>query len=123
MKLAPQKKLTEGDSTQGLIYILNNFMDFVFRAFNKNVTIEDNTPYQVFNLSFTTQATYSSGAWNELRLRVTPARQVLGVLLLQIVPTPASAQLSWTQEGQDVVITGISGLSDSISYTFRVLVL
>lgn len=123
MRIPPQKRIQETTVTAGVISILNNFMDFVYRAFAKNITIEENTPYQIKEVSFTTTSTYSGGTFVPLELKIDPQRIVKGVVVLWISSGTVTATPRWSQVGANVVISNLSGLSNSTEYTIRLLII
>lgn len=123
MRLAPQKRLSTQTNQGGILEILNNFMDFVYRAFNRNITIEDNTPYQFVDVSFTTRSDYSGGNFVDLQLLVSPSRTVKGVIPVYVSTGTISGTIEWNQQGKNVIISNIPGLSNSTNYVVRFLVL
>lgn len=123
MKVPPQKKLDNSTKPEGFVEILNNFMDFFFRAFNKNITIEENTPYQIKNLSFVTPSDYGSGGFGRLSVKIEPKRQIQGVVALFCSPGSISGTPTWAQVGQNIEISYIPGLAADTSYSVRLLLI
>jgi hypothetical protein len=122
MRVPPFKRIDSQTDSVSIVAILNNFMDFVFRAFRKNLTFQENTPYQVVTLPFTTLSTYTIGEFGPLEVKVDPPRQVVGVLVLNSVPAAITETPRWVQEGGNVKITWLAGLADNLECTVTLLI-
>lgn len=94
---------------------IGNWIDLILDGLNGNLSLEDNTLHQFLEVAFTTSATYSTGDWTVLKIKVDPMRKVRGVLVTQCSPA-AQIALDWTQVGENVVLGRPLGLSNSTSY-------
>ena len=133
MKLPNIKKILREDLkgaeawVSGLIDPLNNFMEQVYQALNKNITFSENIAANIRELTVKTSSTYPTMDRIEfltgLRVRST------GLILLQAyekatyVPVAGPVYVAWTEEDGNILIYNITGLSASKIYIVRVLVI
>lgn len=129
MKLPTIKKIMREDLKSApdwvgrLIDPVNSFMESVYTALNKNITLYDNISSFVKEVTYRTPATYPTGVdnvsfLNELRTRAT------GVVILQAFDnatyTPVSiGNIAWIEDASGIVIYPVTGLQASKTYTFR----
>jgi len=99
-----------------------NWIDLILDGLNGNLSLQDNTVHQFLDITFNTSATYSTGDWTVLKLKVDPVRKVRGVLVLQCFPV-AQIALDWTQVGGEVVLARPLGLSNSTSYKLSLFII
>lgn len=112
---------------QGLLTVLNNFMEVVYGALNRNLSFSEN-----FRAEFK-YFTLTAGATADLnKFRFTPALKLKpsGVLLMQVtevggnyvVLTSPISIPSWRWESNQIIIESIAGLTNTKQYQVTVLV-
>lgn len=132
MKLPTIKKIMREDLKNApdwvgrLIDPVNSFMESVYTALNKNITLYDNISSFIKEITYRTPSTYPTGVdnisfLNELRARAT------GVVILQAFDnasyTPVSiGNISWIEDASGIVIYPVTGLQASKTYTIRLAV-
>lgn len=130
MRLPTQKKILREDvnDAKDLIDPLNSFMESVYQALNKNITLQENIASFVYELSYSTPATYPTGVLpvsilNQLRTRP------IGVQVLQAVekstydPAPGPVFVPWAENSAGgISLRTITGLEASKTYLIRLLV-
>lgn len=131
MKLPTIKKILREDVKDapswiaGIIDPVNSFMENVYTALNKSITLTDNISSFIKEVSYTTPASYPSMAnvsfLNTLRTRAT------GVIIMQAFETatytPVSiGNLAWIEDVNGIVLYPISGLAASKTYTLRLVI-
>lgn len=132
MKLPTIKKILREDVKDapswigGIIDPVNTFMENVYTALNKNISLTDNISSFIKEITYRTPSTYPMGVENvsfvnQLRTRAT------GVLVMQCFDnadyTPvATSNIAWVEDVNGIVIHTILGLSASKSYTVRLAV-
>jgi hypothetical protein len=112
-----------------LLSPLNQFIEEVYSAFNKNLTIPENVKGQIKNLSFRTSSSYtSSKEFTEITYLNTLGRKTQILLLgyVEEIGTPKKKHdaitVSWYDNNDGTVtIHYISGLSNSKNYNITVL--
>jgi len=123
MRVPTFKHIGQDATDEGVISVLNSFMDFVFRAFRKNITIQENTPYSIVKLVVKTSGTYTIGDFDPLLIKIDPMRTVEGVVVLNCNPAGITQTPTWVQEGGNVRITWLHGLADNQTYAITLLIL
>lgn len=133
MKLPTIKKILREDVKEapswvnGLIDPLNAFMETVYQALNKNLTLTENVASFTTEIIYKTVSTYptSQGTFDfQSTLRTRP----IGVMLMQIydksnyTPPPGPVYIPWTSQGSQIVLDTITGLEASKSYLIRLVV-
>lgn len=129
MKLPTIKKIMREDLKNApdwvgrLIDPVNSFMESVYTALNKNITLYDNISSFIKEVTYKTPATYPTGVenvsfLNELRTRAT------GVVILQAYEnatyTPVSiGNIAWVESTAGIVIYPVTGLAPDKTYTIR----
>lgn len=133
MKLPTIKRILREDLREapnwvvGLIDPLNTFMEMVYQALNKNITLTENVASFVQELVYTTPSTYptvdNKSFTNELKTRP------FGVQLLQAyerqtyLPPPGPVYVPWTLNSlNQIVVHPITGLEASKTYVIRLLI-
>lgn len=105
---------------------MNSFMESVYTALNKNITLSENISSFIKEITYKTPTTYPVGVdnvsfLNELRVRAT------GVIILQAFDkasyTPVSiGNLAWIEDTSGIVIYPLTGLQADKNYTIRLAV-
>jgi hypothetical protein len=113
-----------------LLSPLNQFIEEVYSAFNKNLTIPENVKGQIKNLTFRTSSNYTSASkeFTEITYLNTLGRKTQILLLgyVEEIGTPKKKHdaitVSWYDNNDGTVtIHYISGLSNSKNYNITVL--
>lgn len=113
-----------------LLSPINQFIEEVYSAFNKNLTIPENVKGQIKNLTFRTPANYTSGAkgFPEITYLNTLGRktQILILGYIEEIGNPKKkhdpATISWYDNNDGTVsIQYITGLSNSKEYNITIL--
>lgn len=112
-----------------LLSPLNQFIEEVYSAFNKNLTIPENVKGQIKNLTFRTSSNYtSSKEFTEITYLNTLGRKTQILLLgyVEEIGTPKKKHdaitISWYDNNDGTVsIHYISGLSNSKNYNITIL--
>jgi hypothetical protein len=112
-----------------LLSPLNQFIEEIYSAFNKNLTIPENVKGQIKNLSFRTASNYESAkTFTEITYLSTIGRKTQVLLLgyVEEIGTPKKKHdaitVSWYDNNDGTIsIHYISGLSNSKNYNITVL--
>jgi hypothetical protein len=139
-KLPNIKKISREDVKDAPSWIdriinpLNTFMEQVYYALNKNITFSENIACNIKDLEFKSLSTYTtaiptSSGFSKISF-THGLSKVSGVLVLQLsekgnnytILTSAST-IDWSESNGTIHINYITGLSDSKTYSLRVLVL
>ncbi len=113
-----------------LLSPLNQFIEEVYSAFNKNLTIPENVKGQIKNLTFRTSSSYTSASkdFTEITYLNTLGRKTQILLLgyIEEIGTPKKKHdaitISWYDNNDGTVtIHYISGLSNSKNYNITIL--
>lgn len=118
MILPSLKRLQRGDSQEQQMTTLNNFMQTVYAALNKRLSLQDNFETQEFVAEV-------NGDTPSLEFPSTlsrPARLVLPVQVLLGLPT-GPVTVTWAQVGNIIRITDITGLGAGVQYHIKLLAL
>lgn len=131
MKLPVVKKILREDLkdapgwVNGLIDPINSFMETVYQALNKNITFSENVGCFIKTVSYKTPSTYPTmddiEFVNSLRTKAT------GIIVLQAidenyVPAVGPVYVPWVENNGAIVISSITGLAASKTYSIRLLV-
>jgi hypothetical protein len=111
----------------GLIDPLNGFMETVYQALNRNLTLTENVASFVKELTYTTISTYPTDQdimkfQNSLKVKPT------GVMLMQaydkvtFLPPTGPVYIPWTYDGTQIIIRPITGLAADKTYIIRLAV-
>jgi len=132
MKLPSTKKILREDVKDApawastMIDLLNNFMESVYQALNKNITYSDNLAVFVKDLTYKTPTSYP--LMEDVKFVNSLKTRALGVQLLQIVdrstyqPAPGPVYVPWVEDNGVIVIKPIAGLIADTTYQIRLLV-
>jgi hypothetical protein len=114
-----------------LLSPLNSFIEQVYTAFDKNLTIPENVSSQLESIEFTTKSDYSSGQnFEEISIRRKIPRYATFLLIGNVMDasdprkkftTPVFA--SWSDDNGIIKIRYISGLTNSVKYKIYLLIL
>lgn len=99
-----------------LLTTINSFMDYVFKALDKDLTFEDNFSGTIVTLEYTGGDTLTVGSPLN--------RPVVGILLLSIQGEGLTAanSVQWRQIGQDIEITSVPGTTNGNVYSVKLLI-
>lgn len=132
MKLPTLKKILREDLKDApgwvnpLIDTLNNFMETTYQAFNKNITFSQNIASFVKDITYNTPSTYpvmdDIEFTSQLKTKATGVIVVQAYERLTYVPAPGPVYVPWVEDNQTIVVSSITGLAASKSYTIRLLV-
>lgn len=102
---------------------VNNFMQTVYQALNKNIN-EDNLTSQIKELTYITTASYPTAAIVEFQS--TLKTKALGLQIMQVyekdnyTPAPGPCYAPWVDNNGTIKISSITGLEASKTYIIRV---
>lgn len=134
MKLPTARKILREDLKgapdwiSGIIDPINSFMEKIYQAMNKNITLQENIASFIKEITYTTEATYPNSQGkvtfkNELKTRP------IGVLLMQIydknnyIPPVGPVYVPWVQNKDgDLEIHTITGLRPGVTYIIRLVI-
>ncbi|MDD1679778.1 MAG: hypothetical protein LUO93_11425 [Methanomicrobiales archaeon] len=113
---------------ESLIYILNNFMEVVYGALNRNLSFSENFRAELKTFTITAGATADL---NKFRFTTALKNKPSGVLPMSVnelggnyvVLTAALSIPSWRWESGEIIIESITGLTSTKQYTITVLVI
>lgn len=130
-KLPPQKKILREDVkgaptwVNSIIETMNNFMENVYQALNKNIN-DENMASQVKEITYRTPSTYPTmddiEFTSELKIKAT------GLSVLQVyersnyTPPPGPVWVPWVEDNGVIIIGPITGLEASKTYLVRLRV-
>ncbi len=132
MRLPSQKKILREDLkdapdwVSGIINPVNNFMESVYQALNKNITFSENIASFVKEISYKTPSTYPTVANVEFASQL--RTKAIGVEVLQAfdkdnyTPAAGPVYVPWVEENGVIVIGSITGLQANKTYLIRLLV-
>ena len=114
-----------------LLSPLNSFIEQVYSAMDRNLTLPNNVSSQLESIEFTTSSTYSaSQTFPEISIRRTIPRYTTFVIVGNVMDsgnpqkkftTPVFP--SWSDENGIIKIRYISGLTNSTKYKIYLLIL
>lgn len=127
MKLPIQKKILREDLkdapdwANGIIQPINQFMEIMYQAMNKNVD-ETNLTSQIKEVVITVPSTYP--VMDAIKFQSTLKIKATGCTILQIINKSnylpvASGNPAWIDNNGVITITEIQGLTASNTYTIR----
>lgn len=133
MKLPTIKKILREDVKDapswisGVIDPVNSFMENVYTALNKSITLTDNISSFIKEISYRTSASYPDPILDKTNFMNTLRARATGLMVMQAFETasyvPVSiGNLAWTEDSSGIVIYPISGLAASRAYTIRLVV-
>ena len=116
------------DWIEKLLTPLNQFMESVYGALNKNLALEANVTAQIKELTFSTDT--SGAIQGDLSFQRTLKTKAKGLLVLQLLedadnhtPHEGAVHVDWLDISGVIEIYAISELSPSTDYRIRVLLL
>ncbi len=133
MKLPQSKKILKEDVkdapswVDNIIGPINSFMETVYQAMNKNITLSENIASFLKEITYTTPSTYPSGVDNVEILNTLKSRAI-GVMVMQAyekntyIPAAGAVYVPWVESNTNIVISTITGLAASKTYIIRLLV-
>ncbi len=115
------------DRVSGIIDPMNSFMQAVYLALNRNITLTENVSSFIREMTYNTPPSYPSGVdpisfKNELKIKP------IGVLVLQIydksnyTPAVGPVYVPWVEDDGDIIISTLTGLVASKSYLLRLVI-
>lgn len=129
--LPPIKRITKEDLggapawIDRLLYPLNLFLNTIYGALNKNITLSENIDCQL--ASFTViagAAAINNTAKFMLTLKHPPTMLIVGSaqkVTGNYTPIAAAVTVDWNYDGSAINITAITGLTNGSTYTFNVV--
>jgi len=115
------------DWINGILSVMNQFMEEIYQSYNRNLTIPENVAGQIKTLDVVTTSTYTSGNFAEIRFSSELKRRMTILLIGQVVqsddPTTKYNYCfpSWEDNNGTIVVRFISGLADSKKYKITFL--
>lgn len=111
----------------GLIDPLNSFMETVYQTLNSNVTFQDNIASFFKEITYITPASYPSGVedisfQNDLKTRAQGVVVVQAYDKTTYTPMLDPVYVPWVENQGQIVVSKITGLEASKTYTIRLLV-
>lgn len=118
------------DWIDNLLSPLNSFIESCYTNLNRNISFVDNVNCKIFEYTFTTKATYTTGGWDNINVSVKLNNKINGVMLLSVNNQTDTAALSltaksveWDEQPNTCRIKYIAGLANSTKYTIRILII
>lgn len=111
----------------GLIDPLNGFMETVYQALNRNLTLNENVASFLTEQTYTTISTYPTGQALFQFKNLLKTRPI-GVMVMQVydkatyLPPPGPVYIPWTLNGDQIVIRTITGLEADKTYLVRLVI-
>ena len=130
--LPPIKRITKEDLKDApawidrLLYPLNLFLDFTYRAMNGNLTFVDNITAQKYGFTITAGA-----AATDNTLKFTPTINKRPEFILctatekntNYAPIAQAVYVEWFYDGSFIQISSITGLTNGKIYDFLILII
>lgn len=132
MRLPSQKKILREDLKDApnwiepLISVVNNFMENVYQALNRNITLTENVSCFIKEMVYITPSTYPT--MENVEFMSSLKTKAIGVTLLQAVdrstyvPATGPVYVPWVEDNSNIVIYPIQGLQANKTYNIRLLV-
>lgn len=133
MRLPTQKKILREDLkdapsyVNGIIEPVNTFMEAVYQALNKNITLQDNIASFIKELIYTTPSTYPAGV-EDVSFRNTLRTRPTGVMVMQAyertayVAAPGPVYVPWIEDDGNIIVSTVTGLVASKTYLIRLVI-
>lgn len=131
--LPPIKRITKEDLKDApswitrLLYPLNQFLDSVYGALNRNLTFEENIRAQITTFTIVAGAAASN---NTTSFALTLKRIPIGLFVVNkrkvsgnYAAIGAAVEVEWNYDGTAVQITSITGLTNGSTYSFTVILI
>lgn len=132
MKLPTQRKILREDLKDAppwigpMIDILNNFMEAVYQALNRNLTFRENIASFIKDVVYITPSTYPAmgeiSFLNELKTKASGVTVLQAVEKNSYVPAAGPVYVPWVENNGQIVVSPITGLAASKTYFIRLLV-
>ena len=133
MRLPSQKKILREDLKEappwvsGIIDPVNSFMENVYQALNKNITLDQNIASFIKELTYTTNATYPTGMeqvvfMNNLRTRATGLMVMQAYERSTYIPAPGPVYVPWVETDGSLNVDTITGLEADKTYLIRLVI-
>lgn len=133
MKLPTQKKILREDLKEapgwigGIIDPINNFMESVYQALNKNITFTENISSFIKEIIYKTPSTYP--VMENVEFVNSLKTKAVGVFLMQAVektsyvPATGPVYVPWVEDNGTIIISPIQGLQANMTYVIKLLVI
>lgn len=131
-KLPPLKKILREDVKDAPAWIgsiidpFNSLAEFLYQSLNRNLTYSENVACFVKELTYKTTSTYPVEAnvefTNELKVKATGVQVLQAVERLNYTPAPGPVYVPWVEDTGKIVVSSITGLQASKTYTIRLLI-
>lgn len=115
--------------TTRIIGPLNQLIESVYSALNKNITFRDNIDSQIKELDFQTPSDYSTKGFNKLQFQRLTRVRAEGVLVLQIFEKESNelvlepVSIAWSEANNEIRVVYITGLKPDTKYRVSLLVI
>lgn len=121
--IVPQyRQIKSGEQMSDISDYLNSFLRSTSICLTKGIN-EENLDVQYKELTFTTDAAYTSGTWTIIRIPWETKTKPKSVIIAQINQTDdtieAATSVTWMHDGNEVLINFIAGLANSKIYNLR----
>lgn len=132
MKLPTSKKISREDLkdappwVSGIINPVNSFMETVYQALNKNITLQENINSFIKELPYITDSTYPVA--QNVKFQNVLKTKPIGVVVMQAfdkatyTPAIGPVYVPWIEINNEIIIGSITGLEASKEYTIRLLI-
>jgi hypothetical protein len=133
MRLPTQKKILREDVKGApswvtpIIETLNSFMETVYQAMNRNITLTENVACNIKEITYKTPSSYPAGV-DTVQFVTGLKTKAIGVLVMQAiekstyVPAAGPVYAPWVENNGNIVLGTITGLEADKTYTIRLLV-
>lgn len=117
------------DWVNNLLSPLNSFIEQVYTALNKNITLPENVASQIIDIEINTPSDYSTGGFPSINFKRTLARKANLCIIGRAVETTSNSIFStgvfptWEDNNGTIAVRYISGLQNSKSYNFTLLLI
>ena len=132
MKLPNVQKILREDVKEAPSWLgsmldpINGFMQIIYQALSKNISLQDNIACQVKELTYITPSTYPT--MSNISFPSTLKTKATGLMLMQIVnkstyiPVLTAVYVPWIEENGQIIVYPIVGLAASTTYNVRLVV-
>ncbi len=104
----------------------NSLAEFVYQSLNKSLTFQDNIACFYKELTYKTSSAYPTmddiQFINELKVKATGVEVLQAVEKSTYVPAPGPVYAPWVENNGAIVISSITGLEASKTYSIRLLI-
>jgi hypothetical protein len=117
------------DWVNNLLSPLNSFIEQVYTALNKNITLPENVASQIINIEVNTPADYSIGIFPSINFKRTLARKANLCIIGRAIEINTNSIFingvfpTWEDNNGTIGIKYISGLENSKNYNFTFLLI